>query len=182
MQGSTKILCSSHPPLVHQGVCVYGGGGGYKLILNYTFVTWKAFCLLCMSSSSLINSAILTFQLLIIHQISTHLCLFLSMSSSFSSLIPLVLDISGVSFECTDVCLPDPVATEASYPSGIQGLTAQIGCQHSTQCWLTTIGQLRWRGHCFFCLCTSRYHLPHNLCCMRKNNTSFFCVCFGVTG
>lgn len=57
-----------------RGVCVWKGG--YKIILNYTFVTWKAFCLLCMSSSSLINSAILTFQLLIIHKTSTPLCLF----------------------------------------------------------------------------------------------------------
>ena len=75
MQRSANMLCFSHPPLVHQGVCVYGRGG-YKIILNYTFVTWKAFCLLCMSSSSLINSAILTFQLLIIHKTSTPLCLF----------------------------------------------------------------------------------------------------------
>lgn len=77
---------------VYTCVCL---GGGVKIILNYTFVTWKAFCLLCMSSSSLINSAILTFQLLIIHQTSTLHCLFLSMSSpiSFSSFIPLVLDI-----------------------------------------------------------------------------------------
>lgn len=77
---------------VYTCVCLEGG---VKIILNYTFVTWKAFCLLCMSSSSLINSAILTFQLLIIHQTSTLHCLFLSMSSpiSFSSFIPLVLDI-----------------------------------------------------------------------------------------
>lgn len=77
---------------VYMCVCL---GGGVEIILNYTFVTWKAFCLLCLSSSSLINSAILTFQLLIIHQTSTLHCPFLSMSSpiSFSSFIPLVLDI-----------------------------------------------------------------------------------------
>lgn len=50
---------------------------------------------------------------------------------SFYSLIPLVVDSSGFSFECTDVCLPDPVATEASSSLGIQRLTAQIGFQSS---------------------------------------------------
>lgn len=42
-----------------------------------------------------------------------------------------MLDSSGFSFECTDACLPDPVATEASFSLGIQGLTAQIGCRSS---------------------------------------------------
>lgn len=48
---------------------------------------------------------------------------------SFSSLSRLVLNSSGFSFECTDVCLPDPVATEASFSSGIRALTAHVGCQ-----------------------------------------------------
>lgn len=52
-------------------------GGGVKIILNYTFVTWIACCLLCLSSSSLINSAILTFQLLIRHKTSTRRRLFI---------------------------------------------------------------------------------------------------------
>lgn len=86
-----------------------------------------------MSSSSLINSAILTFQLLIIHKTSTPLRLFYLCLPPFhfSSLIPLVLNISGFSFECTDACLPDPVATEASFSLGIQGLTVHMGCQCS---------------------------------------------------
>lgn len=61
--------------------CVGGGsgwGGGVKIILNYTFVTWNAFCLLCVSCSRLINSVNLTFLLLIIHKTSTILYLFLS--------------------------------------------------------------------------------------------------------
>lgn len=61
-----------------KSVCAYMlGGGGVKIILNYTFVTWIACCLLCLSSSSLINSAILAFQLLIRHKTSTRHCLFI---------------------------------------------------------------------------------------------------------
>lgn len=130
------MLCSSHLPLVHQGwvfMCVLLGGRRwlYKIILNYTFVTWNTFYLLCMSSGSLINSAIPTFQLLIMHQTSTSLS-FLSMSSpiQFLSSFPWSFTFQGFHLNVLMyVCLPGPVATEANFSSGIQHLTAHIGCQ-----------------------------------------------------
>lgn len=68
-----------------KSVCAYMLGG-VKIILNYTFVTWIACCLLCLSSSSLINSAILAFQLLIRHKTSTRHCLFICAFPHFMSL------------------------------------------------------------------------------------------------
>lgn len=125
--GRIKMLCSPYPSIVLSRVCVHACMcvcacvcWGVKIILNYTFVTWKAFCLLwargvwLIQQSSHSNCSLYTKLPLY--------SVFLSTSSPISCsspiLIRLVLDSSVFLFECTDVCLPYPVATEARFPLG----------------------------------------------------------------
>lgn len=134
------MLCSSHPSIVHQEVCVrvracvrMGGEAAIKSFLithlshekHSTYFVWALAVWLIQQPSHSDCSLYTKLPLLSV---------FSSASSpiSFSSLRRLVLDSSGFSFECTDVCLPDPLATEASFSLGIRGLTAHIGCQRST--------------------------------------------------
>lgn len=73
---------------------------------------------------------------------------------SISPLIPLVLDISGFSFECTDVCVP---AKSSSHRGRLFHGDSGFDSTHrlSLSCWLTMTRQLEWRGTLCFLLCTS---------------------------